>query len=186
MDKSLVQGVEHKYRLHDLVLIFAKSKLRCLKTERVVFVTSRQARYLSRLSVLREYAEIEMQGGFYALMGLWASVEELSRDDTLQTTTYGAVLRELEASEATADTAAAYGAVGILFLLQVGFFESVVLPWCFRPSRFRRHMYVGLCMFKIDFIVKTGGSRSWPRILGRSRNTYFRSLHIKRHCVTAR
>ncbi|CAB1101788.1 unnamed protein product [Ectocarpus sp. CCAP 1310/34] len=136
VDKSLVQAVEHKYRLHDLVLAFVKSKLCCLKMERVVLVTSRLAQYLSRLSVLQEYAEAdEMQGGLFALMGLWGSVEELSRDNTLQTTMYGKILSELEACEATADTAISYGAVGNLFFLQVRATRNFLLVSSVSSSR---------------------------------------------------
>lgn len=139
--RSLVQVVEHKYRLHDLVLAFAKSKLRCLKMGCVALVTSRQAQYLSRLSVLRKYAEAgEMLGGFYALIGLWASVEELSRDSTLQTTMYRAILCELEESEATADMLISYDNVGHLFYLQVG------LSGACRVS-LRRYLYV--CMWHV-------------------------------------
>lgn len=173
VDKSLVQAVEHKYRLHDLVLAFVKSKLRCLKMERVVLVTSRLAQYLSRLSVLREYAEAdEMQGGLYALLGLWGSVEELSRDNTLQTTMYGKILSELEACEATADTASSYRAVGKLFFLQVGLFSCFSRSCCLGVFVLRDS---GVYMFDVNdgLYCKDRGMSFLTHDLGALMSTFF-------------
>eukprot|EP00903_Cladosiphon_okamuranus_P005675 g5638.t1 len=83
VDKSLLKVVEQSYYLHDLVLDFAKDELRKLG-RRVQLVTCRQAQFLGTISVLEGYARAgESLRGFYALMALWASVEDLSGDQQL-------------------------------------------------------------------------------------------------------
>ncbi|CBN79677.1 NB-ARC and TPR repeat-containing protein [Ectocarpus siliculosus] len=124
VDKSLVKVEEHAYYLHDLVLDFAKDELRKLK-ERVRLVTCRQAQYLGRMSVVKDYAKAgEVMGGFYALMALWRSVEDLSGDNQLEASTYGATVKPSEESEASEDVAYLTWAVGRLFELQGKFAEA--------------------------------------------------------------
>ena len=119
MDKSLVKIAEQSYYLHDLVLDFAKDELRRLRAG-VHVVTSRQARYLGTLSVLDDYARAgEVLSGFYALMALWRSVEELCGDKQLKLRTYEASLKPR--CELTEGVAYSNWAAGRLFELQVGY-----------------------------------------------------------------
>ena len=129
---------EQSYYLHDLVLDFAKDELRKLG-RRVQLVTCRQAQFLGTISVLEGYARAgESLRGFYALMALWASVQDLSGDQQLEVGMYGVSLKALEESEPTADVAYTYWAAGRLFELQVSFQRPFVvvmhqtsgLKWC--------------------------------------------------------
>lgn len=67
-----------EYAVHDLVLDFAKRKIK----EDEVFketATFRQAQYLSRQEVLEAYADRgDFDGCFYTLIALWRSVEKMS------------------------------------------------------------------------------------------------------------
>ncbi|CAM9933909.1 unnamed protein product, partial [Ectocarpus sp. 12 AP-2014] len=115
VDKSLVKVEEHAYYLHDLVLDFAKDELRKLR-EKVRLVNSRQAQYLGRMSIVKDYAEAgEVLGGLYALMALWRSVEDLSGDNQLEASTYGATTKPSEESESSQDVADLNWAMGRLF-----------------------------------------------------------------------
>lgn len=116
-----MKAVEQNYYLHDLVLDFAKDELRKLRGK-VQLVTSCQAQYLGTISVLEGCARAgEVLRGFYALMALWKSVEDLSGDRQLEVGTYRISLKALEESEPTADAAYTTWAAGRLFHLQVGF-----------------------------------------------------------------
>eukprot|EP00903_Cladosiphon_okamuranus_P008759 g8391.t1 len=96
------------------------------RVEKLVrLVTSRQAKYLGTISVLEGYARSgESSRGFYALMALWTSVENLSGDQHLEVCTYGVSLKALEGSEPTADVAYMMWAAGILFELQGKYEEA--------------------------------------------------------------
>lgn len=127
MDKSLVRVAEQSYYLHDLVLDFAKDELSKLRGK-VQLVTSRQAQYLGTISVLEGYARAGLVSrGFYDLMALWKSVEDLSGDEQMEVRTYGASLKALEESEPTADVAYTNWSVGRLFELQVDFQRAFVV-----------------------------------------------------------
>lgn len=127
MDKSLVKVVEQDYYLHDLVLDFAKDELRKLRGN-MQLVTSHQAQYLGAISVLESYARAgEVLPGFYSLMALWQSLEDLSGDKQLEVSTYGVNLKALEGSEPTKHLADINWAAGRLFELQVGVFS---VPSC--------------------------------------------------------
>ncbi|CAN0234238.1 unnamed protein product [Scytosiphon promiscuus] len=124
VDKSLVKVVEQSYYLHDLVLDFAKDELRKSRGK-VQLVTSRQAQYLGTISVLEDYARAgEVLRGFYALMALWQSVEDMSGDKQLEVSTYGVKLKALEGSEPMESVAYTNWAAGRLFELQGKFEEA--------------------------------------------------------------
>ncbi|CAN0005428.1 unnamed protein product [Ectocarpus sp. 6 AP-2014] len=124
VDKSLVKVVEQGYNLHDLVLDFAKDELRKLRGN-VQLVTSRQAQYLGAISVLERYARAgEVLPGFYSLMVLWQSLEDLSGDNQLEVSTYGVNLKALEGSEPTNRLAYISWAAGRLFELQGKYTEA--------------------------------------------------------------
>lgn len=127
VDKSLVKVVEQSYYLHDLVLDFAKDELRKSRGK-VQLVTSRQAQYLGTISVLEDYARAgEVLRGFYALMALWQSVEDMSGDKQLEVSTYGVKLKALGGSEPMESVAYTNWAAGRLFELQVGFQRARVV-----------------------------------------------------------
>lgn len=117
--RSLVFLKQDGYRVHDLILDFAKLQI-LTKPPLVKYATSRQARYLGRLAVVRGYAGTgEYQEGFHALAALWRSVEGLSGDEELEVKTYNDSLLPLERSEATVDVAQVFSTVGGLYILQV-------------------------------------------------------------------
>eukprot|EP00903_Cladosiphon_okamuranus_P015636 g14438.t1 len=81
--------------------------------------------HLGTISVLEGYARAgEVLQGFYALMALWKSVEDLSGDQQLEVRTYGVSLKTLEESEPTADVAFTNWAAGRLFKLQGKYAEA--------------------------------------------------------------
>ena len=107
----------NSYRLHDLVLVFAKSKLR--GSNKVESASSRQAQFLGRLDVLQGYAKDgEASKGFYALISLWRSIEELHMDKQLCEETYEASLQDLSNDESL-ETAFICQSLGRLLYLQV-------------------------------------------------------------------
>ncbi|CAM9318329.1 unnamed protein product [Ectocarpus sp. 8 AP-2014] len=108
------------YRLHDLVLEFAKTIIRA-EEETVEKATALQAQYLGRLDVLESYGDPEHGAGdqgLFFLDALWRSVEKLSGDPELEVASYRASLGELESSEATEAVARSYWSVGFLFDIQ--------------------------------------------------------------------
>ncbi|CAM9165046.1 unnamed protein product [Ectocarpus sp. 8 AP-2014] len=114
------------YRVHDLVLEFAKTSIRA-DEETVEKATALQAQFLGRLDVLKSYRDPEHGGGdrgLFFLDALWRSVEKLSGDPELEVTTYRASLGELESCKATEDMASSYSAVGFLFNAQRKYIEA--------------------------------------------------------------
>ena len=117
MGRSLLQAVGRGgYRVHDLLLDFARDRIRPALIE---LAAKRQAQYLGRLHVVRGYAgKGEHKEGFYALMSLWRSVEDLSHNPRLQFEEYHTSLQVLGEDEST-DVGDIFWALGRLFQLQV-------------------------------------------------------------------
>ncbi|CAM9752024.1 unnamed protein product [Ectocarpus sp. 6 AP-2014] len=108
------------YRMHDLVLDFAKTSIRA-EEENVKRATVLQAQYLGRLDVLESYGDPEHGAGdqgIFFLDALWRSVEKLSGDPQLEVASYRASLGELESGEATEAVARSCSSVGFLFNVQ--------------------------------------------------------------------
>ncbi|CAM9222589.1 unnamed protein product [Pylaiella littoralis] len=128
--KCLLQNVGgDEYRVHDLILEFMKINIKA-EVEMLKGATALQAQYLGRLDVVKSYRNSELDAGsqgILSLAALWRSLEELSGDCELETTSYRASLGALEACEATADVANSYLSVGILFELQGKFNEADAL-----------------------------------------------------------
>ncbi|CAN0382120.1 unnamed protein product [Ectocarpus sp. 8 AP-2014] len=114
------------YRVHDLVLEFAKTSIRA-EEETVKKATALQAQYLGRLDVLESYGDPEHGAGdqgLFFLDALWRSVEKLSGDPELEVASYRASLGELESCEATKAVATSYCSVGFLFDIQGKYAEA--------------------------------------------------------------
>ncbi|CBJ26207.1 NB-ARC and TPR repeat-containing protein [Ectocarpus siliculosus] len=108
------------YRMHDLVLDFAKTSIRA-EEETVKRATALQAQYLGRLDVVESYGDPEHGAGdqgIFFLDALWRSVEKLSGDPQLEVASYRASLGALEWGEATEAAARSYFSVGFLFNVQ--------------------------------------------------------------------
>ncbi|CAN0023190.1 unnamed protein product [Ectocarpus fasciculatus] len=122
VSKSLLQAVGGGgYRVHDLVLEFAKTSIRA-EEETVEKATALQAQYLGRLDVLKSYRDPEHGAGdqgLFFLDALWRSVEKLSGDPELEVASYRASLAELGSCEETEALATSYWSVGFLFYIQV-------------------------------------------------------------------
>ncbi|CAN0367181.1 unnamed protein product [Ectocarpus sp. 6 AP-2014] len=117
------------YRVHDLVLEFAKTSIRA-EEETLKRVTALQAQYLGRLNVLESYRDPEHGAGdqgLFFLDALWRSVEKLSGDPELEVASYCANLGELESGEATKAVARSYWSVGFLFKIQGKYAEAETL-----------------------------------------------------------
>ncbi|CAN0270483.1 unnamed protein product, partial [Ectocarpus fasciculatus] len=121
VSKCLLRAVRGGgYRVHDLVLEFAKTSIRA-EEETVEKATALQAQYLGRLDVLKSYRDPEHGAGdqgLFFLDALWRSVEKLSGDPELEVTSYRASLGELESLEATEAVATSYCSVWFLFNIQ--------------------------------------------------------------------
>ena len=73
----MLQPAGDSFRVHDLVLLFLKPRLKADPSRPMA--TSRIAEYLGQLKILRRYVEDgETIGGVYSLMALWRSVEDLA------------------------------------------------------------------------------------------------------------
>ena len=122
VSKSLLQAVGGGgYRVHDLVLEFAKTSIRA-EEETVEKATALQAQYLGRLDVLDSYRDPGHGAGdqgLFFLDALWRSVEELSGNSKLEVASYSTSVGELESCEATTDVTGYYSSVGFLFNIQV-------------------------------------------------------------------
>ncbi|CAB1113143.1 unnamed protein product [Ectocarpus sp. CCAP 1310/34] len=106
------------YRVHDLVLEYAKTRIRA-DAEMVRKVTALQAHFLGRLDVLKSYRDPEHGAGnqsLFFLDALWRSVEKLSGDPELEVA--------LESCEATEAVARSYWSVGFLFNIQGKYAEA--------------------------------------------------------------
>lgn len=79
MDHCLLQELLEGYRLHDLVLEYLQLTIKMDGDSLAKDAAARQARYLSRLGVLKEYSDGGecASGGVYYLVGLWGSVVKL-------------------------------------------------------------------------------------------------------------
>ncbi|CBJ25719.1 NB-ARC and TPR repeat-containing protein-likely pseudogene [Ectocarpus siliculosus] len=76
VNQSMLQPAGDAFRVHDVVLLFLKPKLKADRSRPIA--TSRIAEYLGQLNVLRRYVENgEKSDGVYSLMALWRSVEDL-------------------------------------------------------------------------------------------------------------
>lgn len=96
VSRSLLQGYERRYEVHDVVLDLAR---KMIQEHHFVLHTAsaRQLQYLGRLNVLLEItARGKSDAGFYVLDSMWQAVEDLSRDPHLRVHTYRMSLRELE------------------------------------------------------------------------------------------
>lgn len=80
MDRCLLQKTLEGYRLHDLVLQYLQLTISMDGGDLAGKSSSRQARYLARLGVFREYfahgGDVST-GGSYSLIALWNSVKNL-------------------------------------------------------------------------------------------------------------
>ena len=79
VDRSLLQVVNEKYRLHDLMLEYLQMTV---KKELGRKASSRQAHFLSRIEVLRRYSigdQWSSSGDPYSLVALWTAVKKLDR-----------------------------------------------------------------------------------------------------------
>ncbi|CAM9310917.1 unnamed protein product, partial [Ectocarpus fasciculatus] len=77
VDQSMLQPAGDAFRVHDLVLLFLKPKLKADPSQPIA--TSRVAEYLGQLKVLRRYFKAEATSdGRYSLMALWRTVEDLA------------------------------------------------------------------------------------------------------------
>ncbi|CAM9583355.1 unnamed protein product [Ectocarpus sp. 8 AP-2014] len=77
VDQSMLQPAGDAYRVHDLVLLFLKPKLKADPNR--LIAASRIAEYLGQLKVLRRYlGDEETSDGVYSLMAVWRSVEDLA------------------------------------------------------------------------------------------------------------
>ena len=77
VDRSLLQVVDEKYRLHDIVLEYLQMTV---KKELGRKASSRQARFLSRIEVLRRYSAGDTRfgiDGLYSLVTLWSAAKKL-------------------------------------------------------------------------------------------------------------
>ncbi|CAB1113194.1 unnamed protein product [Ectocarpus sp. CCAP 1310/34] len=115
VSNSLLQEVDGSFRVHDLLLDFART--RCEK-EIIDEAVERQSQFLGRLAVLRGYeAEGESLEGFYSLIVLWRKLAELCGNKQLEVEAYDASLGELGDDESTG-AADAFSAVGRLLQLE--------------------------------------------------------------------
>lgn len=117
------RGVE--YVVHGLLLSFAKRRISEFEEIKDV-ATMRQAEYLGNLDTLRGFADEEPgSAGFYPLISLWRSLEELSGDKALESKTYSASLANKlkHSGDDNLDIAKDSSAVARLLELQVGYGE---------------------------------------------------------------
>lgn len=127
MNRSLIQLRGGEYFVHDVLLDFAKAKLKTEK-ETLKATISSQARYLGDLNVLQTYSDKgEVDRGFHALIALWRTLEDLSEDGLLEVNTYKTSLGSLRHGESASDVAGTTAALATLFRLQVGL-ELQLLP----------------------------------------------------------
>ncbi|CAN0213297.1 unnamed protein product, partial [Ascophyllum nodosum] len=81
VDRCLLQVVNEEYRLHDLVLEYLQMVVKLYKDVGRK-ASLRQARFLSRIEVLRRYSaggKLLSSGGLYSLVALWSVVMKLDR-----------------------------------------------------------------------------------------------------------
>ena len=81
VDRCLLTAVGDKYRLHDLVLEYLQMTIKMYE-DFARKASSRQARFLSRIEVLRRYSAGDKWVSFcglYSLVALWTAVKKLDR-----------------------------------------------------------------------------------------------------------
>ena len=81
VDRCLLQVADEKYRLHDLVLEYLHAAIK-MDEDLEIKASSRQARFLSRIEMLRRYSagdQWSSSGGLYSLVALWTAVKKLDR-----------------------------------------------------------------------------------------------------------
>lgn len=127
--RSLLNERGSEYVLHGLLLSFAKRRISKFEEIKEV-ATFRQAAYLGDLDTLRGFADEEPgSAGFYPLISLWRSLEELSGDKALESKTYSASLaNKIKCSgDGDLEIAKDSSAVACLLELQVGYGELSTL-----------------------------------------------------------
>ena len=81
VDRCLLQVVNEKYRLHDLVLEYLHMAIK-MDEDLKIKASSRQARFLSRIEVLRRYSAGDQWSSscrFYSLVALWTAAKKLDQ-----------------------------------------------------------------------------------------------------------
>ena len=79
VDRCLLQVVNEEYRLHDLVLEYLQMAVKMYEGL-AKKACSRQARFLSRIEVLRRYSAGQIwlsSVGRYSLVALWSAINKL-------------------------------------------------------------------------------------------------------------
>ena len=77
VDRCLLNFVDEKYRLHDLVLEYLQMTTK-MDEDLARKASSRQASFLSRIEVLRRFGDNKLGvDGLYSLVALWSAVEKL-------------------------------------------------------------------------------------------------------------
>ena len=83
VDRCLLQVANDEYRLHDLVLEYLHTVIK-MDEGLEIKASSRQARFLSRIEVLRRYSaggdrRSSSGPGLYSLVALWTAVKKLDQ-----------------------------------------------------------------------------------------------------------
>ncbi|CAB1096625.1 unnamed protein product [Ectocarpus sp. CCAP 1310/34] len=121
VSNSLLQEVDGSFRVHDLLLDFART--RCEK-EILDEAVKRQSQYLRRLAVLQDYrAKGDPLEGLYSLIVLWRKLAEHCGNEQVEVEAYHASLGELGDDE-SAGAADAFSAVGRLLGLETHLYVS--------------------------------------------------------------
>lgn len=151
--RSLVQVRGDGYLVHDVLLDFAKDRIN-LETNRETkkAATSRQARYLSRLNVIKAYRSSAQEGigGYYSLAALWRCLEDLSGDKALEVKMYRSSLDALKQSKASVEIASIFDIVASLFYMQVGRCIAEVISINYRLARMPNNHPMRLSHFVFD------------------------------------
>ena len=81
VDRCLLQVVNEKYRLHDLVLQYLQTGIK-MDEDLKIKASSRQARFLSRIEVLRRYSAGDQWSSscrLYSFVALWTAAKKLDQ-----------------------------------------------------------------------------------------------------------
>ncbi|CAM9678542.1 unnamed protein product [Scytosiphon promiscuus] len=114
VSRSLLQAVVEGYRLHDLLLDFARDRIDSTALRKAI---SLQTQFLGRFNVIVAFMTQNMssRGSEYSLTALWQALEQLSGDGELCIRTYNHCLLGLEATEPSEEVRLFVQAVGNLF-----------------------------------------------------------------------
>lgn len=114
-----MQVVAEGYRLHDLLLDFARDRIGSKTLQKAI---SLQTRFLGRLHVVVACMTegIPSQWSLYSLMALWQALEQVSGDGELCIRTYNQCLLEVEEQQASEELRVCVQSVGKLFGAKVG------------------------------------------------------------------